>query len=169
MPTLNATLSVNPTKMLPNQEGGTCQLVIQNPTTNAATVTSIQAFISGTGAIGAPVNMGVPPYGQGLLTSVPALGSVQINWGIVPFGPSNLYTGGSPGPVPSNLSHNNLADVLPAVYTVNATIQTSDGIVTLAVPQQIQVSFRPGDIPTPPLNGQLRFDSSFDSDLLGIL
>jgi hypothetical protein len=166
MPALTVVMSVNPTQMTPNQQGAVCQLVITNTGTTPAIITSIQPTLSsGT----APLNMGVPAYGQGLLTSVPANSSVQTSWGIAPYGLSNKYQGGAPGPSYNNFTDTNPANVDTTTYTVGANVQTSDGIVSVAQTQQIQLIYATNSLPVLPLNGQLRFDSSGDSGLIGLL
>lgn len=171
MPALQATISVNPTVVMPSQSA-TVQLVLQNTSTTTAVITSIQAVLSGTGAGNAPVNMGVPPYGQGLLTSIAAGATVQLNWNVVPYGRDQRYTGGSPASLanPGNMNvDTNPANVDTPTYVVGALVQTSDGVVSSAITQNLKVVANLSTLPPQPAYGQLNFSSSFNSGLFGLM
>lgn len=158
---LNAQLSVNPNLVNPNQN---CQVILslQNPTGAALNVTGIQPMVLGSTA--AAMNWGMPPVSQGQTISVPANGSLNIYYNVVPFGPSFIHDQ-QPGPVIGGVDVP-LADPTVSVYSLSATVSVSDGTATIPTTCSLNVAATKAAIPAPPLPGQLFVNTSPNDGLL---
>lgn len=84
------------------------------------------APINGTTQIATAVALGKPPLGPGVTTAVTASGTLAVTFPVLAHAP----TTNTPNPaVPSSL-----------VYSIGATVYTSDGAITVATPTTLTVT-----------------------------
>lgn len=104
-------------------------VTVSNSGLAAVTVLNIvpTAPINGTTAETSAIAKGQPPTGPGMTVSVAASGSTPFTWLVVPHAPT---TDGTSTP----------AEPASLVYSIGATITTSDGAVTVATPATLTVT-----------------------------
>jgi hypothetical protein len=106
-----------------------CTCTVSNSGAAAVTVLSITptAPINGTTQETTSIAKGQPPTGPGMTVSVAASGSTAFTWPMVPHAPT---TDGTSTP----------AEPASLVYSIGATVYTSDGAVTVATPATVTVT-----------------------------
>lgn len=102
---------------------------VSNSGAAAVNVLSIAptAPLNGTTSETTSIAKGAPPLGPGMTVSVAASGSTAFTWPVVPHAPTG--TGSSTPAEPSSI-----------VYSIGATIRTSDGAITVATPATLTVT-----------------------------
>lgn len=170
MPSLQGTTGISPFIMVPGQVGATVNLSLTNTTNTPAIVQSICQFLSGNGAGSAPINLGSVPnlnFQNGLSTSILPGQTINLAWGIAPYGTSNRYVGGSPGTgVNTNNTDTNPGDVQSYTYSLGIAVQTTDGVVSQISPANLQLVYNPNNVP---VFNQLVFNSIVASEYIPVL
>lgn len=102
-------------------------VTVSNSGAAAVAVTAIQPTLTPNGATVQSVAaaIGSPPLGGAFNVVVPASGTLAINWPIVAHAPTSGFGNAMPSPF---------------VYSVGATIYTSDGAITVATPTTLSVA-----------------------------
>src|SRR5262245_42999224 len=105
-----------------------CTCTVSNSGGASVTVTDIipTAPINGTTARTASVALGRPPLGPGMTTSVAASGSTAFTYPVLAHAPTT--------------DNYNPATPASLVYSIGATVYTSDGAITVATPTTLTVT-----------------------------
>lgn len=105
----------------------TATVTVTNSGGAAVSVLGMQptAPINGATAGSTSIALGVPPLGPGMTTSVAASGTLALSFGVVAHEPT---------------TSEGLAETASVVYSIGATIYTSDGSVTAATPTTLTVT-----------------------------